>query len=228
VSEGGRGSPGALTAADELRHEPDPSVADWQETWWFDAWTSDGMLAVTCGLTLLPLSRRAAYWCQLVRAGEPLVHLGDPDVPLPSAGLALRAAALWADHVCEAPFEQWTVANEAYAVALADPEETLGRAYGESVPVAVDLEWYATSPPRQVPGGYEQDGEVHGELELGHASITLEGPAARGHVWGRPPGHDPPPAGSVEGLRAPLLLPDGTVLDQLATPEGWIRWPRPF
>ena len=41
------------------------------------------------------------------------------------------------------PFEQWTVQNECYAVALDDPADALGRAYGESTPVAFDVEWYA-------------------------------------------------------------------------------------
>ncbi|HWC69484.1 MAG TPA: hypothetical protein VG478_15555 [Acidimicrobiales bacterium] len=227
MSVGGRGSPGELAAADELRHQPDAAVPDWQETWWFDAWTPDATVAVTCRVTLLPSRRRAAYWSQLVRAGEPLVHLADLDVPLPSAGLALRSPALWADHECEAPFEQWTVANEAYAVALTDPEEALGRAYGEALPLAVDVEWYATSPPRPTPGGYVQDGEGHSVIELGHDSITLEGPAARGHVWGAAR-RGPPPADLPDGLRAPLPLPDGTVLDQVVTLDGWLRWPRPF
>ena len=43
-----------------------------------------------------------------------------------------KAQAMWAEHVCEAPFEQWTLGNETYAVALDDPDEGLGRAYGDA------------------------------------------------------------------------------------------------
>ena len=133
------------------------------------------------------MARRCWYWSALSRPGAPLLHLVDWEVPLPrpGAGLTVRSAGLWADHVCEAPFQQWTVANEAYAVALDDPEDALGRAYGVATPIALDVEWYAAGPASAVPGGYEQRGEVHGVVELGDGPLELDGlPAHRTHRWG--------------------------------------------
>ena len=45
--------------------------------------------------------------------------------------LLVKAHGLWAEHMCDAPMEQWTVANETYAAALDDPDDALGRAYGQ-------------------------------------------------------------------------------------------------
>ena len=89
--------------------------------------------------------------------------------------------------MCDAPMEQWTVANETYAAALDDPDEALGRAYGMPSAVAFDLEWYATGPPVTLPAGdgYEQDGVVHGIVELPGGPLRLtEVPARRWHRWG--------------------------------------------
>jgi hypothetical protein len=216
----------ALEAADEERHPPSGDPA-WCETWWFDAWRPDGAVALTCRLTLQPAHRRAEYWCQVVRAGEPLLHIADLDVALPARGLAVRAAGLWADHVCEEAFTQWTVANEAFAVSLDDAEDALGRAYGEAAPLAVDLEWYAVGPPAPTPRGYEQPGEAHATIEVRAGRITLEGPAHRGHEWGVAR-YGAAPVGAVDGLHAPVLLADGAVLEQVATRDGWVRWLRAF
>ena len=49
-------------------------------------------------------------------------------------------------------FEQWTVANEAYAVALDHPDDALGRAHGRPAPVAFDIEWYAEAAPEPLEG----------------------------------------------------------------------------
>lgn len=214
-------------AADEGRHLPPDDAAGWEETWWFDAWRADGSLAVTCRLALVPSRRRGWYWCDVVRPGEALVHVVADDVPMPRAGLAVRAHGLWADHVCEAPFEQWTVANEAIAVALDDPRDALGRAYGEAVPVAIDLEWYAAGPPEPTPEGYRQVGEVHGAIELRDGSLELIGPGSRGHTWGLARGCDASPSALPAGSLAPILLPDGSVLEQVLTPGGWFRQRRP-
>jgi hypothetical protein len=144
-------------AADELRHADAGA-----EEWTFSFWTADGSAGGLVLLRLLPAIRTCWYWAALVRAGQPLLHVTDWEAPLPRVGLAVRSEGLWADHVCEAPYEQWTVANETYAVALDDPADALGRAFGMSAPMAFDLEWYATSAPTAVRDGYEQQGEVHG------------------------------------------------------------------
>ncbi len=130
--------------------------------------------------------------------------MNDWEAPLPRVGLAVRSDGLWADHVCEAPYEQWTVANETYAVALDDPADALGRAFGMSAPMAFDLEWYATSAPTAVRDGYEQQGEVHGVVELGGGALELQAaPAHRTHRWADALAPwTPEPAVAHLGLRA--------------------------
>ena len=68
-------------------------------------------------------------------------------MPVRADPLLVKAHGLWAEHTCDAPMEQWTVANETYATALDDPDDALGRAYGMPSPIAFDLEWYATGEP---------------------------------------------------------------------------------
>ncbi len=94
------------------------------------------------------LARTAWYWSALVRAGEPLLHVTEWDVALRAdAPGVLKAHGLWAEHVCVAPMEQWTVSNECYATAIDDADDALGRATGQPTAIALDLEWYATAPP---------------------------------------------------------------------------------
>ena len=120
--------------------------------------------------------------------------------------------------------EQWTVSNETYAAALDDPDDALGRAYGEPTAVAFDLEWYATATPRSTGGtGIAQDGVVHGVVELAGGPLHLaEVPARRWRRWGdalRP--LVLADAYAHTGLRAPFLSPDGDVVDWVLTPDGW-------
>jgi hypothetical protein len=193
------------------------------EEWVFTFWTPDGDTGGLVWLRQLRRERTAWYWSALVRAGQPLLHVAEWDAPLAPAGLAVRAQSLWADHVCEAPFEQWTVANEAYAVALDDPDDALGAAFGHVEPMAFDLEWYATEQPRACADGYAQRGEVHGVVDLGDGALQLDGPPAwRSHRWGAELGLlRPEPALAHRGARAPVRLPDGDLLDLVLTADGW-------
>jgi hypothetical protein len=171
------------------------------------------------------VGRAAWYWAALVRAGEPLLHVADWRVPLRSNPLLVKGDGLWAEHTCDAPMEQWTVANETYAAALDDPDDALGRAYGVPTALSWDLEWYATSPPAAIGlDGYQQAGVVHGQIEIGAArSVHLsETPAHRWHRWGtRLAPLAVPEAFAHTGLRASFGFPDGTVADWVLTPDGW-------
>jgi len=224
----------ARSAADEGRH-PDAAL----EEWTFCFWTDDGSAGGLVFLRQVRAVRRTWYWSALVRAGEPLLHVSDWEAPLPAAGIGLRSNALWADNICEAPFEQWTVANEAYAVALDDPADALDRAFGTSTPIAFDLEWYAAgpavdlvddvaadrsaNPSGQFAAGYRQEGRVHGVVELAGGPLVLDDvPAHRTHRWGTTLAAPAfAPAVAHLGLRAPVRLPDGTELDLVLTPDGW-------
>ncbi len=200
------------------------------EEWVFAAWTHDGELGLLSGHRIV--GRVAWYWAALARAGRPLLHVTDFEVPVRADPFIVKGEALWAEHHCVAPLEQWSIGNETYAAALDDPDEALGRAYGDPTPIAFDLEWYATAPPSPFETGYEQDGVVHGAIEvLGDATIELaEVPGRRWHRWvstgDRAVGLGPlmlPEAVAHSGVRAPFAFPDGSASDLVLTPRGWNR-----
>lgn len=225
------------------------------EEWTFSCWAADGTLGLVTGYRLVG-THDAWYWWAMARRGEPLLHVTEFDIPRRSDPLLAKAEAMWAELTCESPFEQWTIGNETYAVALDDPQEALRIAYGEATPIATDLEWYATAEPtpfglavESVPdgavgpaqsvaemaaasateGGYEQRGTVHGQIELPGSIVELvELPAHRTHRWS---GHAlgptvAPQAFAHVGLRAPFRLPDGVVIDLVLTGDGWRQRPR--
>ena len=228
-----------MTRLGEARFEdgPHPDVAI--EEWVFAAWTADGALGLISGHRII--GRIAWYWAALARAGHPLFHVVDFEAPVRSDPFIVKGEGLWAEHHCVAALEQWSVGNEAHASALDDPDEALGRAYGDPTPMAFDLEWYASSPPSPlepagdragIEFGYEQRGVVHGLIELvTEPSIELvEIPAHRWHRWverlapmsGRPSARWCfPEARAHTGVRAPFAFPDGTTSDLVLSPRGW-------
>ena len=104
--------------------------------------------------------------------------------------------ALWAHFICESPFDHWTVAMEAYAVALDPPEQAWHGERGTRVGLAFDLEWESTQTPiiddsRGVSGnvsgnvsGYMLDCVVHGDLQVGDDRLNIAGVGTRSHQWG--------------------------------------------
>jgi hypothetical protein len=208
---------------DEPRHVDAPV-----EEWLFTTWTSSprNQMGVVSGYRIVGTS--AWYWAAVARAGSPLIHVTEWHVPRRSDPLLVKADGLWAEHTCDAPMEQWTVANETYATALDDPDDALGRAYGTPTAVAFDLEWYATGEPSGVASGYEQAGVVHGVIELaGTPGLHLEEASAhRWHRWGT---HLEPvrlaEAYAHGDVRAPFAFPDGTTIDWTLTPDGWRSLP---
>lgn len=196
------------------------------EEWIFVAWSPDGRVGAISGHRVV--AGRAWYWAALVQDGRPLLHLTEWDVGLRADPFVVKAPEMWAEHHCDAPMEQWSIGNEAYAVALDDPDEALGRAYGVPTPLAFDLEWYATGPPAPADHGYQQAGVVHGVVEvLGQAPVELvEAPGHRWHRWRE--GCDLAPVELDEvvahtGLRAVFAFPDGSTVDWVLSPRGWHR-----
>lgn len=204
----------------ELRHEEAAA-----EEWLFTCWSPT--IGIISGYRIVGRADQRQvgwYWGAVAGRGEPLVHVADWSVRMRSDPLLVKGDGLWAEHTCDAPMEQWTVANETYATALDDPDDALGRAYGAPTAVAFDIEWYATAPPQPVDSGYSQAGVVHGVIELaGTPGLHLEEvPGERWHRWGEQ--LDPvslPEAFAHSGVRAPFAFPDGTVADWALTPDGW-------
>lgn len=126
------------------------------DEWLFAGWSVDARVGWISGHRLL--GRRAWYWSALVRDDGPLLHLTEWDVPVRSDVFVVKAPEMWAEHHCVGPFEQWSVGNEAYFVALDDPDEALGPAYGRPTPTAMDLEWYAAASPEPADHGFRQNG----------------------------------------------------------------------
>ena len=214
-----------LTVIDEMRHRTDGQPG-WREEWAFWFWSADGSVGGYTGLTVVGNGNETWYWAALVRPGEPLLHVCDVSGPAlrPSSSLLLKSIGLWADHDCEVPFEQWTVANECFAVALDDPDDVFGRAYGVSTPIAFDLEWYATSPTEPIVAGYRQQGEVHAVIEIPGEPITGEFLSYRTHRWGHWEwGGDPL---ASDGRRAPLAV-HGQRVERVLTGDGWCEALRP-
>jgi hypothetical protein len=205
-----------------------------QEEWTFSFWAPDGSIAGFTSYRLVGATDAWYCWA-LARHGHSLLHVTEFDIPRRSDPMIAKAQAMWSEYTCEAPFEQWTVGNETYAVGLDDPEEALGRVYGEAVPIASDIEWYATGDPLPLErnsgdahvSGYQQAGVVHGAVELLGGGIDLEElPAHRTHRWSFERALDPlplPTAVAHLGVRAPFRLPDDSVLDLVLTSDGWRR-----
>ncbi|MBM3827806.1 MAG: hypothetical protein FJW09_04105 [Actinobacteria bacterium] len=205
---------------DERAHS-DALHEEWSFAWW-DATVASG------GYTSYRLRRGATSWyCWgWWRRDHPLMHVVEFDIPRRSDPMIAKAEAMWAEYTCESALEQWTIGNETLAVELGDPAEALGRVRGTLVPVASDLEWYATARVESTPDGYRQRGVLLGEVETRDGRITIdECDSVRTHRWSTEPLSVDPFDVALAHLdaRIPFRFPDGSVLDLVATPDGWAR-----
>lgn len=211
----------SFDASDEYLHA---SAA--VDEWLFAAWRPDGTAGIVSGHRVL--GTRAWYWAALVEEGYPLLHLTEWSVRVRSDPFVVKAPEMWAEHHCVAPFEQWSIGNEAHFAALDDPDEALGRAYGTPTPMASDVEWYATGGVAAIRRGYEQEGVAHGVVELLDRPFVefVEAPARRWRRWGDHLGPVVVPSVLAHtGLRAPFAFPDGSAADWVLTRDGWRRRP---
>jgi hypothetical protein len=229
-----------LSAADERAHRPSGDPA-WQEWWYFDFAAPDGSVAGYLRLTLRPAERRAWWWSAVVGSDVPFVLVREHDVDPPRAGtLEVRASGLWAEPVCETPFEHWSVGLEAFGVGMDDPTEAYGRERGDQVPLGFDLEWEAHDGPVSNETGYFQPCTVHGDVLAGADRFEIDGSGVREHGWGVAA-----PGGWVEGRRddgvqvdergliaggldvvyhAPLQAPPHRVARALCRVDGRLVW----
>ena len=201
---------GMIRPRDEQRRPPGP------EALWADAWEIDfvadapaaaGWVGGFVRLALLPNAGVAWWWTGLVTPR--LVAVRDHEVPLPRAGLEVRADGLWGELVCETPLEHWSIGLEAFGIAYDDPADAWGDEWGDRIPVGLDLEWEATGgaaqlPPAEtverLPGrpealppagpapgggvGYAHPGRVHGEILVGQDRIPFSGRGFRSRASG--------------------------------------------
>ncbi|MCU1395464.1 MAG: hypothetical protein JWM34_3892 [Ilumatobacteraceae bacterium] len=213
--------------ADEQRH-PDAAVEAW---WW---WGAAADLRAGCFVGFERRGNRYDYWAGLVQVDEPYLYVEELDGADLRSGMEIKPAQMWADHVCDVPFGQWSLGNEAHGVLLDDPTEAWRRAYGTLVPVTFDIEWYAAGEPAVLaeiegrPGanGYRQAGEVDVQIELTSGVLAFSGPGERVHVWGVPymPSSFAMPI-PASGMRAPYRRTDGALVDQVLTDRWWASVP---
>lgn len=202
-----------LRPADEQRHADVGA-----EAWWFWGWSADAAVGWFTGLELR--GERLDYWAGLWRDGSPYLYVDDLDVAGLRDGLLVKTPELWAEHICEVPFQQWSVTNETYGVLLDEPLQAIGQAYGVRTPVAFDIEWYATAGPRPIERGYSQRGEFDAVIELPGTKLEVTGAARRVHTWGIAyVPHDS--AMPVTHRHLPYRRHDGGVVDQALARTGF-------
>lgn len=209
-----------VIARDEFAHS---SVTC--EEWTFSWWSPNGDLAGHCSYRLVGENRIWYCW-GLWRRAEPLIHVTEFDIVRRSDPMIAKAPSLWAEITCDAPFEQWTLGNETYAVELEDPSDGLGRAYGRAVPIASDLEWFAVSGSETIPDGYSQIGRLLGSVETVDGTLEWdELEAVRTHRWTSKGSLSEFPGRTAIahlGPRIAFAFPDGAVRDLRLTPEGFV------
>lgn len=179
----------------------------------------------------------ASFVCSYFRVGELAVVLAEEDIVAPAERWELRASGLWADMICEQPFKHWTYGLEAFGLAIDEPDELLGRGYGDRVPLGWELDFESSADKIATIDeldGYSQTGEMHGIVLLAEGSVPIEGEALRHHWWGRRDSMlyhlldgdigTVPDDGSAGGIDsgAAVALPIPGAVWRLAHRPGWV------
>ena len=184
-----------IDPAAERRQNPG-GADDWTETHRLDVLVSNpssgpdhaesSQLALSFQLSLQPNRRRAGFLSAVLEEGQLPIVISDLEISLPATGLEVRTSGLWAEFVCETPLDHWSYGLEAFALAVEDPRELLGRAVGDRVPLGWELEFEAETPAEPTVGGlgYRQRGTGHGLLLSAAGEREIEGSAVRSHWWG--------------------------------------------
>ena len=158
-----------------------------------------------------PGGRTAAFQAAVIEPFQLPLVIAEHGIAGPERGWELRAPGLWAETVCEEPGRRWTYGLEAFALAVDDPAELLGRGYGHRVPLGWELEMEAAGDPRSDdpgPGGlasWTQVGVGRGLLLFADRELEIEGPALRRAWTVADPGDpgSPPPAPGPDGIDGP-------------------------
>jgi hypothetical protein len=182
--------PWTAAGADERPHPPATETL-WNESWYFDFCAADGSVGGYVRLGLYPNLGVTWYWACLVGPGRRPVMVVDHAAPPPSprGSLELRTDGLWADHHAEEPLHRFSLGLEAFGVALDDPAEAYrpGGMRGERTPLGFDLEWETDGEVFRYPPDldrYEVPCRVHGQVQVGSDTLTIDGLGQRDHSWG--------------------------------------------
>jgi hypothetical protein len=191
----------------------------WNESWYFDAVSEDGMLGVYVRLGLYPNMKVAWYTAYVTGPGRPAIAIVDLAAPVPTDDdLTTSTGRFTARHVCEAPDERFHLTLEGTGAAFEDHAAPLRGEEGQPVAVAVDLLW-TTDGERyrySILDRYEIPCTVAGTVSIGGRDLPLVGAGQRDHSWGVRDWW------SVEWMWSALRLEDGTRFHalQLRRPDG--------
>ena len=141
------------------------------------------------------ISYLAMWW---PAAGDPVV-LAERGVADNGRSWEIRHSGLWAEQVCEVPFEHWSYGLEAFALELDDPVALLGAGLGHRVAFGFELDFVAGDELVSAESSDIQIGELSGIVLLGVEQIEIEHwPAHRVHWWdGAAPMADRGPVGAI-------------------------------
>jgi hypothetical protein len=188
LPSGASARPAALApaAADEGRHEPGGEQL-WNESWYFDVVSADGMLGAWVRIGLYPnlgVAWYTAYVCGPQRATLAVVNLR---APLPGRdSLATVSERLRADHICEEPLRRFHVTLDASAEVHEDASAFLRGEPGAPTDVELDLVWETEGLPYsyRLTTRYEIPCVVHGVIRVDGEQLELAGAGQRDHSWG--------------------------------------------
>ena len=178
---------------DEARHQP--TGAPWWEGHRLITVADDSLSAIAMQVLVKTSASHnsASFHCGLFRSGRPPIVIAEADIRAPESRWEFRTSGLWADTICETPFEHWTYGLEAFGLEITDPAELLGRGYGDRVPLGWELDFEAepgvASPtaiaaPAEPLTGYSQRGLAHGLVLSIAGEEEFAGAAIRQHWWG--------------------------------------------
>lgn len=189
-----------------------------------------------------PGGRTVAFQAAVIEPFQLPLVIAEHGIAGPERGWELRAPGLWAETVCEEPGRRWTYGLEAFALAVDDPAELLGRGYGHRVPLGWELEFEAAEDARpDGTGTVTHAGVGRGLLLFADRELEIEGPALR-RAWTAPdggivvpspdgidgPGGDDPAGADADDPLMAVALPSPAGVWWVGrTATGVRTWPEP-
>ena len=161
----------------------------WNESYYFDWFSADGLLGGYIRLGLYPNLGRVWYWATVVGRDRKTILLVDHDIDMPKPdSLEIRAPEFWANHTIIEPLEVFDCALESYGLVIDSPLDAYETELrGKKTPFGLDLRWDTDRaaymwPP--VTPRYEIPCRVSGEAQIGDETIKVDGWGQRDHSWG--------------------------------------------